>query len=69
MYGREIVAARQLLGTCFLLRDTTPIKDPQLLGKQPFREFIFWATHLFKSGAGSLLKVPPKKDSKTSVLV
>ena len=27
MYGRETVAARQLLGTCFLLRDTTPIND------------------------------------------
>ena len=39
------------------------------LRKQPFREFMFWGTHLFKSGAGSLLKVPPNKDSKTLVLV
>ena len=41
MYGREAVAARQLLGTCFLLRDTTPKKDPI---KQPCG-----GTHLFKS--------------------
>ena len=40
MYGRETVAARQLLGTCFLLRDTTPIKDPikkKYFGVQPGR--------------------------------
>ena len=53
MHVREIVAARQLLGTCFLLRDTPITKG----------------THLLKSEAGSLLKVAPNKDSKTLVLV
>ena len=40
MYGRETVAARQLLGICLLLRDTPIIKGPNYkkhFGVQPGR--------------------------------
>ena len=40
-----------------------------LLGNPPFEKTTFWGTHLFKSRAGSLLKEPPNKDSKTLVRV
>ena len=83
MYGRETVAARQLLGTCFLLRDTTPIKDPpKKMGcsqagqvastcerQTAIGDMFSFEGHPNKSGAGSLLTVPPNKDSKTVVLV
>ena len=54
---------------------TTPPKGPNLLkdppfgGNPPVGETTCWGSHLFKSRAGSLLKVPPNKDSKTLVRV
>ena len=61
MYGRETVAARQLLGTCFGVRDNqgqpfgervrdnllgNPPKGPNLLVNPPFGEATFYKIHL-----------------------